>query len=524
MQKNAKQSTATSLVVGPFLSASDGVSLIDTGGLTETNYKVTVIPAGGGSSGTYDIVTSSPGASERVLEYICEGFWRLDLLAADFAAVGVVTALVWDDAGGATLPITIEIRVWPADEFNGLYAGTEVYADIQTLITKLATGFGTAAPDTLQAYLTAMAEATATRPTSWTEFVASTDALSAVRGLGDTHTTSLSALQSSFDTAVAPVVVGSSALSGYGFLSDVVTRVRQITNEPAITPKYTDGDILEFIQAAFNAVIVDINATTDHPVLCRWDLPLVSGTQNYLLPPSVASVWRIAKINSSTGGIAWEAYPGSERAGSRVGYTLEGRWLRLLSDWKSSDTVQILFTPNAEASLCAGTATSAASGADFCDGGTTIVLDDVDDGSADLREDAYVGYILRITGAETPASPDWATERVITGYDPAAASGPTCTINEAWDFDWATHGAKEWKWEVLPAYAYILKDVVAIQAALDILAAEGDEKKMKVIVSRLQTKMRSLRAGLARKNDRFPSALEGNVPENAYSYSCRYGL
>nr|NGX45666.1 hypothetical protein [Chlamydiota bacterium] len=75
---------------------------------------------------------------------------------------------------------------------------------------------------------------------------------------------------------------------------------------------------------AIDQVITDIHTNTDHPIMVRHSITLVSGVQEYILPPQVGELIRIAKITSSSSLPEYEIWPGSYQNPGGHGWKLEG--------------------------------------------------------------------------------------------------------------------------------------------------------------------------------------------------------
>jgi hypothetical protein len=261
------------------------------------------------------------------------------------------------------------------------------------------------------------------------------------------------------------------------------------------------------MQAAFDVVLADINQSTDHPILVRHDITLVSGTLIYPLPPTVAQVWRVAKVNSTTHLVDWEVWPGTEFSGHGQGFSLEGNNLRLLSDWKSTDTIQILYVPNSDITFHKGTIATGDVNADVTT--TTIKFAATPtDGTLDTKKNAYAGYNVRILTSNTGLL----EERLCTAYD---RSSRIATIDSAWDTEPANGTALTY--EVVPQYTRLMKHVICLRAAIDILAQEGNTKRMQTLNTALQVKTTAMRRYLATKNSRFPHSANSNTMDHTES-------
>jgi len=385
----------------------------------------------------------------------------------------------------------------------------EVYAanaaDLAAL-SKLASGFAATAPDRLIDYLRAMMSKTATAPTTGTgTYSPATDSLEhlgesldLMAGSGfATGTDSLKEIRDAIDTLVAPSVVSSSALSGSGFLSDCVSLIRKATDEPGTNPKYTDGDIVELLQAAIDAVLTDIDVNTDHPIMIRHTITLVSGEQDYILPPQVGELIRVTKENTSTGLPEYESWPGSYQDPSRKGWKLEGNVLRLLADWISTETLTLLYHPNAEPLIHKATASA-------IDADTVTFPTSVTDGTLGTRPNEYVGMIIRILSS----TQGYQEERLITAYD---VTTRIATINKAWDV--TPTGTVVY--EVVPVFGRLIKHVVSLRAALDLLSQEGNSQRMSTLERNYMLKLSAMRRAISKKEARFPHHFDGDTWDNS---------
>jgi hypothetical protein len=373
----------------------------------------------------------------------------------------------------------------------------EVWADpgaaLLVEILKLSSGFGAASPANLIGHLRAVMSKAATAPSGVGTYLPSTDSLeilgesaAAIQGAGfATGTDSLEAIRNAIDDLVSPLVVtASGTLSGVGFLSECVSLIRKATDEPDTGPKYPDADLIEYIHSAFDQVLASINVETDHPILTRRDVSVVSGTQDYLLPCNVSEIWRIAKIDTNSGVPIWEVWPTNEYTFRGDGWTVEGNILRFHHLNVNAETLEILYIAGGDVSIHTATASAGAA--------STITFPaSPTDGSLDTRPDAYAGYIVR-TLSGTGAG----QERIVSAYDSATR---IATVRPAW----TTAPDATTVYEVLPQYSRLIKHVIALYASLDVLGNETRIEARKEIELQLQRKMSALKLTLAKKVRRF---------------------
>ncbi|KPL13114.1 hypothetical protein AMJ85_00205 [candidate division BRC1 bacterium SM23_51] len=358
---------------------------------------------------------------------------------------------------------------------------------------ELTTGFSAGNPNNLNSYLKAIMQAAASVPTGLGTFDPATDALEALRNQIDsmsgsgfaTGTDSLKAIRDAIDDLIAPAVVaGGGTLSGVGFLSECVSLIRKATDEPDTLPKYTDDDLIEYIHSAFDQVLASVNVETDHPILVRYNVPVVPGTRDYLLPCNVAEIWRVAKIDSTTGIPAWEVWPTNEYTFRGDGFTIEGNILRFHNLNLASETLEVLYVAAGDVSIHTATA----------DAGTESSITfaaSPTDGTLDIRSDAYLGYVVRTLSATGAGQ-----ERIVSSYDVATR---VATVRP----NWTTAPDNTTVYEVLPQYSRLIKHVVADYATLDVLSNEAKSTRRAEAERRLQRKMTALKLILAKKVRRF---------------------
>lgn len=384
----------------------------------------------------------------------------------------------------------------------------EVYAQDTTnlaALNKLASGFSATSPNRLIDHLRAMMSKAATAPSSGVgTYNPSTDSLEhlgesldSMAGAGfATGTDSLKEIRDAIDTLVAPSVVSSSALSGSGFLSDCVSLIRKAVDEPTATPKYTDGDIVELLQVAIDAVLTDIHVSTDHPIIVRHSITLVDGTQDYILPPQVGELLRVAKLSTDTNLPEYEIWPGSYMNPGQHGWKIEGNVLRFLRDRDSTDTLELMYIPSSEPLLHKATASAVTS--------TTITFPaSVTDGTLGTRPNEYVGMVVRILSSDQ----NYKEERVITAYD---LTTRVATINKAWD----TTPTGTVVYEIVPVFGRLIKHIVSLRAAIDLLSQEGNAQRMATLERNYQVKLSAMRRAVSKKQGRFPHHFDGDTWDN----------
>ena len=269
---------------------------------------------------------------------------------------------------------------------------------------------------------------------------------------------------------------------GY-FIDRMISAIRRWADEPSENPKYDQDALIEMIEQNFQVALADLNCLADNPIKARMTLSIVSGTQVYLLPPSVEKVVRLAELDNSTGlpSSQWVQRPEScWRGGS---FRLEGRLLRLDPAWTGDAfDVELEYIPNGDFRLHYGSGTAALATP------TSFVLAEAPAaGELDTRENAYVGAVLRTFGT-------YIQERTITAYDRTTR---TCTVSPA--FDPALDGAVNY--EVVPVYGRLIEAQVALHCAEQIMASAGQTRKHALLERQHAKVKRAVQVQLSKMQD-----------------------
>jgi hypothetical protein len=242
----------------------------------------------------------------------------------------------------------------------------------------------------------------------------------------------------------------------------------------------------------------EIHTNSDHNILCRFNIPLVSGQRTYILPPNVGEIWRVAKMSTTTPiTVVYEVWPDNHWSSHQSGFVIEHNEFRLLTDWRTTDTLEVLYIPNGESQMHKGTAVSASAS-------TIVFPSSITDGTLDTRANAYAGYLCRLLSDTN----GYVQERIINSYNNVSR---TATLTTNWD----PTPLGTIVYEVLPTYGNLIKDVSCLNAALDILGNEGNAKRTKLQEVRYQVKMRELRQMIRKKSSRFGSHAIGDTSDNA---------
>ena len=111
-----KQSTATTITIGPLTDETDGVTPITT--VTVGDIAAAVIK---GTARTALTLTASGGSND--FTHIGDGYWSLELTATDTGMLGALRVTLRDDDG--FLPVWEDFAVSPANVYDSLVAGSD---------------------------------------------------------------------------------------------------------------------------------------------------------------------------------------------------------------------------------------------------------------------------------------------------------------------------------------------------------------------------------------------------------------
>jgi DNA/RNA endonuclease YhcR with UshA esterase domain len=275
------------------------------------------------------------------------------------------------------------------------------------------------------------------------------------------------------------------------FIDRLVALIRENTDEPSAGAKYDTDSLLRRIKGISQEVITELNALADNPVYGRINISFAQGTDTYILPPNVSSIERIGRLNSLTGlpeGILWLR---SKRNPYGPVFRLEGQTLRMDPKWLGATTeYEMLYIPNGNFEFHYGTAAGSTT--------TTLTLAATPTaGARDTRQNAYVGSTVRIITDDG----NIVQERNVTGY---VNSTRVITVSPA--FNPTLAGTITY--EIIPSYWHFLERVISFKVALDLVAIEGNPRRVAGLTTLLRNSMRSARLELNRMEN-----IKGNMTE-----------
>ena len=289
----------------------------------------------------------------------------------------------------------------------------------------------------------------------------------------------------SFTKDIATVAsAGSSAFYSDSFLARAIVDVRESTDEPAATAKYTDARIIEHLEKAYILVLNELNRNSRTPAVARILKTIVSGTTTYVLPHTVGSVYGIYKADDAGGKVFYDSRSKYNPFGR--GMWLENQTLHLqtIDMYGLGTELTIEYIPSGIARLHNGVCTLNADGTIATFGATPNV------GILDTHNEAYAGSVFRCLGVDgSTIAGNNLQERVITAYDEitreATLDAPLSPI--------PTTDDGNIYYEIAPSISKGMDTVVALYAAHRLVANEGNLKRASGILKAYRNAIRNVR-------------------------------
>lgn len=290
-----------------------------------------------------------------------------------------------------------------------------------------------------------------------------------------------------------------------GWIATTEILIRDLLNEGAVNPKWTSAKILGLVEKSFGLIAPEIFRNADSPNSVRLSVSTTADTLIYVLPPNVAEIIRIAKLNTD-GRIEWTVDPRSRWNPAGVGVTLDNNQIRFAPTWRFNETLTIWYIPTGEVSLIEGTLGPEAQ--------TSAVLafdksDDITTGTVDTRTNAYAGYVISLLDDSANDAQD---DRIITASAFASSTGITSvTVEPVLSF---TPQASADTWEIRPVFGDVLQMAVALRVAMFIATAERMDRARSMLKDDYNSVMRELRLRAASKDQMIGGHFRGDTYQN----------
>lgn len=334
-------------------------------------------------------------------------------------------------------------------------------------------------------------------------FVSSTDALEEIRAY--------------FDSYILPKLRAQASVtefSGTGWLSDLTEKIRRWTDEPVTSTKYGPTVLLPMIEEGIRKLFSESLLIGDRPILVRYNITIDKDVLEYVLPPNVAQVWRVAQIDSDTGRPTSEILPVGEWDPG-IGFRVEGNMLRLTSKqfYSNGDVYEVLYLPNGDVKPYKAKMTLSGTPTDEISGnGLTVTFSGTlanVDGSFDKRLNAYGGCIFRILSvtasdgtAPTTVTDDVEQERSIASSTVDSSGDIALTLVRPLSPLTPGVATELVTLEIVPSFDKAFEDVLAIQVARSMMVSDGNKDRHELLTKEYQEVCRSFRIQVSKAQAR----------------------
>jgi hypothetical protein len=271
------------------------------------------------------------------------------------------------------------------------------------------------------------------------------------------------------------------------FLARAISDIRLHTDEPDVTAKYSDTDLITKIEQAYPVVLGEINRNSRTPIVARLTLTLEASKYVYPLPPNLGMVWAIYALDATNQTKFFYHSKGIHNPAGRMIW-VEGKTLHIQNP-------EALMGVNSEVVVEYTTVGTARLNNGICsvntDGDEVTLPVTPSVGTLDTRDNAYAGCILRILDV-TGTSPtgDYVQERTVTDYDRttriATLNSPLDPVPVAGDGGYIYY-------EIAPAINQGMDGVLALYAAYMIMNVENNPKRAGGILAMYRDQVRNLR-------------------------------
>jgi hypothetical protein len=282
----------------------------------------------------------------------------------------------------------------------------------------------------------------------------------------------------------AATVSGSSSFYADSFLSRAIIDVHEATDEPTQKAKYTSARVIAHLEKSYILILNEINRNSRTPAVGKITKTLASGTNTYVLPHTVGSVFGIYKADSVGGKVFYDSRSQYNVFGK--GLWLENQTLHIqaVDTYGIGTEITIEYTPSGIARLHNGVCTLNAAGDVVTFGATPNA------GVLDTHHEAYTGCIFRHLGVDgTTVTGNFLQERVITAYDETtreatldAPLSPIPTTDDGYIY-----------YEIAPTISKGMDTVVALYAAYRLTSGEGNTKRANGILKLYRNELRNVR-------------------------------
>jgi len=303
-------------------------------------------------------------------------------------------------------------------------------------------------------------------------------------------------------------LVSASAATGgstTSFLLRSINRIRLQTDEPETNAKYSNTELITFIQEAYAQVMQEIQRVESNHIYAIYTFTYDVATKTYILPDTIGRIISIGEETDDGYKLFYESGGDYNRQGS--GCRVEGNILRFSSEnyLKDDTTVTVRYLPSRCSNLYEGNTTTFTT--------TTLTYENLILGTRSTDLHSYVGCTLRVlTNTDNAVS----QERLI--YTQSGDDNHVYSVEPA--FSPVLSGTV--KFEIIPPLAATFDQVIAIKASMSILQIEGNSNRYKMLEKEYRGMIRTItlmasqkdgmRGGMVRRDGPYSRRGRGRIP------------
>lgn len=320
-------------------------------------------------------------------------------------------------------------------------------------------------------------------------------------------TDSLEKIRDKFDADIVPVLntgVTVTDFSGTGWLSRMASMIRKWTDEPSSNIKFDSATLQLMIQQSIREMFTDVLINADRQLTARYTITIVQDVIEYVLPPNVGTILRVASMDALTDHPTQEVPPSTPWSPTALGWYVEGNMLRLrtLNVLEPDETIEILYIPNGDFRPHNGTTTSISA-----DGLTVVLGATPTDGTLDRRPNAFGGYVFRLLNSADGTAPN-EQERLVASHDNASR---TLVLRRPLN---PIPAGDALAYELVPAIPAIFEDVLVVHVARRICEANGNVQRANMLMRTYAEKARSMRLQISKTQFQEAKRFDGRTTSN----------
>ena len=277
---------------------------------------------------------------------------------------------------------------------------------------------------------------------------------------------------------------GSSSFYDDSFLTRAIDDVRLNVDEPAVSAKYSDAEIIKLLEKSYIFVLGEKNRCDQTPAVVKQTITIVDGVTQYVLPHVMGSFEGLYASGDSGTKIFYDGRSRLNPYGR--GVWLEGHTLNIQSTDMFGISRELIaeWIPNGVARLHNGLCTLNSDGDEVTLGATPNA------GTLDTHNQAYAGGVIRILGVDgTTVTGNILQERNIISYN---STTRVATVDVAFSPIPTTDDGNIY-YEIAPAIHKGMDTVVSLYAAYRIMSIEGNKKRADGILQAFRNELRNVR-------------------------------